>query len=45
MTDKAGAAAAGTSSADDDELSVPRASVNKMIKELAPNMRICKMLI
>jgi len=25
---------------DDDELSIPRASLNKMIKELAPNVRV-----
>lgn len=39
MADKAGAG--GAAAADDDELSVPRASVNKIIKELAPSMRIC----
>ncbi|XP_067940724.1 uncharacterized protein [Watersipora subatra] len=38
MTEKAGAAA--STSATDDELSVPRASIKKMIKELVPNMRI-----
>ena len=39
MNDKTGGAGAG--SAEDEELSVPRASVNKMIRELAPALRIC----
>jgi len=30
----------GAADRDDDELSIPRASLNKMIKEIAPNIRV-----
>lgn len=32
--------AAGLAAAEDDELTLPRASINKMIKELVPSVRI-----
>ncbi|KAF6035006.1 FNBP1L [Bugula neritina] len=38
MTEKSGTTS--TAAADDDELSVPRSSVNKIIRELAPLMRV-----
>lgn len=33
-------AAAGLAASEDDELTLPRASINKMIKELVPSVRI-----
>ncbi|PSN35556.1 Protein Dr1 [Blattella germanica] len=33
-------ASAGSLSQDDDELTLPRASINKMIKEILPNIRV-----
>ena len=33
-------ASAGSLSPDDDELTLPRASINKMIKEIIPNIRV-----
>ena len=36
----ADAAAPGASSTEDDELTLPRASINKMIKEILPHIRV-----